>query len=86
MIGEKLRINRTGLVAVDLVATYAALFLAYHLRFNVEVVPVTKGVPPFEPVPRPVPDHHPDLAGGLLLPRPARRAARSAPGSRRRSP
>jgi exopolysaccharide biosynthesis polyprenyl glycosylphosphotransferase len=49
MIVEKLRINRSGLVAVDLVATYLALFLAYHLRFNVEVYPVTKGVPPFEP-------------------------------------
>jgi exopolysaccharide biosynthesis polyprenyl glycosylphosphotransferase len=49
MIGEKLRINRSGLVAVDLLATYLALFLAYHLRFNVEVYPVTKGIPPFEP-------------------------------------
>jgi exopolysaccharide biosynthesis polyprenyl glycosylphosphotransferase len=49
MIGEKLRINRSGLVAVDLVATYLALFLAYHLRFNVEIYPITKGVPPFEP-------------------------------------
>jgi exopolysaccharide biosynthesis polyprenyl glycosylphosphotransferase len=49
MIGEKLRINRSGLVAVDLLATYLALFLAYHLRFNVEIYPVTKGVPPFEP-------------------------------------
>ena len=49
MIGQKLRINRTALVAVDLVATWLALFIAYHLRFNVEVVPVTKGVPPFEP-------------------------------------
>ncbi len=49
MIGEKLRINRSVLVAVDLVATYLALFLAYHLRFNVEVYPITKGIPPFEP-------------------------------------
>jgi len=49
MIGEKLRINRTGLVAVDLAATYLALFLSYHLRFNVEVYPITKGVPPFTP-------------------------------------
>jgi exopolysaccharide biosynthesis polyprenyl glycosylphosphotransferase len=49
MIGEKLRINRTGLVAVDLVATYLALFLAYHLRFNLEVYPITKGIPPFTP-------------------------------------
>jgi len=49
MIGEKLRINRSVLVAVDLLATYLALFLAYHLRFNVEVYPITKGIPPFAP-------------------------------------
>ncbi len=49
MIGEKLRINRSALVAVDLIATYLALFLAYHLRFNVEVYPITKGIPPFQP-------------------------------------
>jgi len=49
MIGEKLRVNRVLLVAVDLAATYAALGLAYVIRFIVEVVPVTKGVPPFAP-------------------------------------
>ena len=49
MIGEKLRINRIGLVAVDLVATYLSLFLAYHLRFSFEVYPITKGIPPFQP-------------------------------------
>jgi exopolysaccharide biosynthesis polyprenyl glycosylphosphotransferase len=49
MIGEKLRINRSVLVAVDLGATYLALVLAYFLRFVVEVVPVTKGIPPTEP-------------------------------------
>jgi exopolysaccharide biosynthesis polyprenyl glycosylphosphotransferase len=49
MIGEKLRFNRVGLVALDLAATYLALFAAYVLRFTVEVVPVTKGVPPFRP-------------------------------------
>jgi exopolysaccharide biosynthesis polyprenyl glycosylphosphotransferase len=49
MIGEKLRLHRTLLVAVDLGATYAALLLAYYLRFTLEVVPVTKGVPPFGP-------------------------------------
>lgn len=49
MIGEKLRFNRTGLVVVDLGATYLALLLAYHLRFEVQILPVTKGVPPFEP-------------------------------------
>ena len=49
MIGEKLRFNRSLLVALDLVATYGALLLAYFLRFRVEVVPITKGVPPFEP-------------------------------------
>ena len=49
MIGDKLRINRTGLVVLDLAATYVALFLAYYLRFNVEVFPITKGIPPFAP-------------------------------------
>jgi exopolysaccharide biosynthesis polyprenyl glycosylphosphotransferase len=49
MIGETLRINRTGLVAVDLTATYLALFLAFHLRFDLAIFPVTKGVPPFAP-------------------------------------
>lgn len=49
MIGEKLRFNRTGLVVVDLCATYLALLLAYHLRFEVQILPVTKGIPPFEP-------------------------------------
>jgi exopolysaccharide biosynthesis polyprenyl glycosylphosphotransferase len=49
MIHEKLRINRSGLVAVDLVATYLALFVAYHLRFTIEIFPITKGLPPFEP-------------------------------------
>jgi exopolysaccharide biosynthesis polyprenyl glycosylphosphotransferase len=49
MIGEKLRFNRAGLVAVDLLTTYAALFVAYHLRFTYEIVPITKGVPPWGP-------------------------------------
>ncbi len=49
MIDEKLRINRTLLVIVDLLATYAALVIAYTLRFHVEILPVTKGVPPFGP-------------------------------------
>jgi len=49
MIGEKLRINRTGLVGVDLAATYVALFLAVYLRFHSGLLAVTKGVPPFRP-------------------------------------
>jgi exopolysaccharide biosynthesis polyprenyl glycosylphosphotransferase len=49
MIYEKLRVNRTILVLLDLLATYLALALAYHLRFTVEIVPVTKGLPPFGP-------------------------------------
>ena len=49
MIDQKIRLHRTLLVAVDLGATYAALVLAYFLRFTIEVVPVTKGVPPFGP-------------------------------------
>ncbi|MFH1176938.1 MAG: undecaprenyl-phosphate glucose phosphotransferase [Acidobacteriota bacterium] len=49
MIQDKLRLHRTLLVVVDLVATWAALVLAFYLRFSVELVPVTKGVPPFGP-------------------------------------
>ncbi len=49
MIGEKLKINRTLLVGVDLVATYLALAAAFYLRFTIEILPVTKGVPPFGP-------------------------------------
>jgi exopolysaccharide biosynthesis polyprenyl glycosylphosphotransferase len=49
MIDQKIRLHRSLLVAVDLAATYAALVLAYFLRFTIEVVPVTKGVPPFGP-------------------------------------
>jgi len=49
MIDQKIRLHRTLLVAVDLGATYLALVLAYFLRFTIEVVPVTKGVPPFGP-------------------------------------
>jgi len=49
MIREKLRINRSALVAVDLFSTYAALLVAFYLRFVVEVLPITKGIPPFEP-------------------------------------
>lgn len=48
MIGAKLKINRIFLVVVDLLATYLALVLAYYLRFAGELIPVTKGVPPFE--------------------------------------
>lgn len=49
MIGQKIRFNRSALVAIDLVATYVSLLLAYHLRFSAEIWPVTKGVPPFGP-------------------------------------
>jgi exopolysaccharide biosynthesis polyprenyl glycosylphosphotransferase len=49
MIRQKLRLNRTLLVAIDLLATYLALILAYYLRFTIEVIPVTKGVPPAGP-------------------------------------
>lgn len=49
MIYQKLRFNRSLLVVVDLVATYLALALAYYLRFFVEIVPITKGVPPAGP-------------------------------------
>ncbi|MEW6336889.1 MAG: undecaprenyl-phosphate glucose phosphotransferase [Acidobacteriota bacterium] len=49
MIANKLRFNRAALVALDLLATYVALVLAFYLRFIIEIVPVTKGVPPFGP-------------------------------------
>jgi exopolysaccharide biosynthesis polyprenyl glycosylphosphotransferase len=49
MIDQKLRVNRTLLVVVDLLSTYLALAVAYHLRFTMEVLPVTKGIPPFGP-------------------------------------
>ena len=49
MIVQKLRFNRAALVAVDLTATYLALLLAWYLRFTAEVLPVTKGIPPFGP-------------------------------------
>jgi len=49
MIYQKLRIQRTLVMALDLALTYAALILAYHLRFTWPIMPVTKGVPPFEP-------------------------------------
>jgi exopolysaccharide biosynthesis polyprenyl glycosylphosphotransferase len=49
VIVQKLRFNRAALVAVDLLVTYLALLLAFYLRFTAEVVPVTKGVPPFGP-------------------------------------
>ncbi|MGC8915990.1 MAG: undecaprenyl-phosphate glucose phosphotransferase [Thermoanaerobaculum sp.] len=49
MIVQKLRIQRTLVLGLDLALTYAALILAYHLRFTWEIWPVTKGVPPFEP-------------------------------------
>jgi Undecaprenyl-phosphate glucose phosphotransferase len=35
----------TGLVIVDLAASAVALILAYILRFNTDIVPVTKGIP-----------------------------------------
>ncbi|MDW7967952.1 MAG: undecaprenyl-phosphate glucose phosphotransferase [Thermoanaerobaculum sp.] len=49
MIYHKLRLQRTLVLGLDLALTYLALILAYHLRFTWEIVPVTKGVPPFEP-------------------------------------
>lgn len=49
MIASKLRTHRALLLLLDLGLTYLALVLAYHARFTWELVPVTKGVPPFEP-------------------------------------
>jgi exopolysaccharide biosynthesis polyprenyl glycosylphosphotransferase len=49
MIYQKLSLHRALLLVLDLSLTYLALVLAYHARFTWELVPVTKGVPPFEP-------------------------------------
>jgi len=49
MIGDTLRINRALLVVTDLLVTYAALLTAFYVRFTIEILPVTKGVPPFGP-------------------------------------
>jgi len=36
----------TGLVTIDLAASAVSLLLAYALRFQTDIIPVTKGVPP----------------------------------------
>ncbi|MEE9180680.1 MAG: hypothetical protein V3U22_07270, partial [Vicinamibacteria bacterium] len=46
MVKHQSRILTVLYVLGDLVATYIAFFLAYFVRFNVEIVQVTKGVNP----------------------------------------
>ena len=41
--------RRRGLPAGDLGATFAAFLTAWFLRFDIEVIPVTKNVPDFGP-------------------------------------
>jgi Undecaprenyl-phosphate glucose phosphotransferase len=47
MVKQQSRILTLAYVLGDLVATYIAFFLAYFVRFNVQIVAVTKGVNPF---------------------------------------
>ena len=47
MVKQQSRILTGVYVLGDLAATYLAFFLAYFLRFNVQIVEVTKGVSPF---------------------------------------
>jgi len=48
MIGRRRRIQMALQLVGDVVATAAAVLLAYWLRFEVQVQPVTKGVPPID--------------------------------------
>jgi exopolysaccharide biosynthesis polyprenyl glycosylphosphotransferase len=49
MIKRRRRIQALLLIVGDVVATAVALLLAFYLRFELQFVPVTKGVPPLEP-------------------------------------
>ena len=49
MISRRRQVQVVLRLVGDIVATVAALLLAYWLRFDVEVVPVTKGVPELTP-------------------------------------
>lgn len=49
MISRRRQVQVVLRLVGDIVATVAALLLAYWLRFDVEVVPVTKGVPEITP-------------------------------------
>jgi Undecaprenyl-phosphate glucose phosphotransferase len=55
MIRERHRTTAGIYLAGDLVATLAAFFAAWLLRFEVEIIPVTKNVPEFGPYLRLVP-------------------------------
>ena len=47
MIRQRHRITAAALLAGDLIASLAAFFLAWFLRFELEVVPLTKSTPEF---------------------------------------
>jgi Undecaprenyl-phosphate glucose phosphotransferase len=49
LIRERHRITSNVYLATDLVATLAAFFAAWQLRFQLEVIPLTKNVPSFGP-------------------------------------
>ena len=55
MIRERHRTTAGLYLAGDLIATLAAFFAAWLLRFEIEVIPVTKNVPEFAPYLRLVP-------------------------------
>ena len=49
MLREKHFIFRNIQILLDIIITIGAFFLAYYLRFSVEILPVTKGYPGFKP-------------------------------------
>ncbi len=55
MIERRRQIQSALLLAGDLLATVGSVLLAYWLRFDVEIQPVTKGVAPIEPYLRLIP-------------------------------
>ena len=38
----------TGLISSDVLMTSASWLIAYYIRFQTDIIPVTKGIPPFE--------------------------------------
>ncbi len=68
MIERRQQIQVALQVAGDILATTVAILVAYWLRFEVPIHPITKGTPPLEMYLRliPVTAHH--VADGVLLP------------------
>ena len=55
MITRRRQIQVMLQLAGDILATAVSLWLAYWLRFDVEVLPITKGIPPVGPYLRLIP-------------------------------